>query len=74
LVCSIKKAREIPGKTRPTKQQDEECVMRVVHPKPDDFYFHNRVHRTVAGYVATDEYTLHIPIMNFKVIFYCFTE
>jgi hypothetical protein len=48
--------------------------MRVVHPKPDDFYFHNRVHRTVAGYVATDEYTLHIPIMNFKVIFYCFTE
>ncbi len=48
--------------------------MRVVHPKPDDLNFHNRVHRTVAGYVATDEYTLHIPLMSFKSIIYYFTE
>jgi hypothetical protein len=46
--------------------------MRVVHPKPDDLYFHIRVHRTVEGYAATDEYSLHIPLMNFKAIFYYF--
>jgi hypothetical protein len=67
----IKKAR---AKQDRQKQQDEECVMRVVHPKPDDFDFHNRVHRTVEGYVATDEYSLHIPLMNFKVIIYYFME